>query len=108
MAPRAEPLDVAAPKMAQGPSLAVAAMAERRGAAVAGESAVMHITIHMKSTDIIKAVEADGWQLRRVRGSHHHYSHPTKPGIVTVPHPKKDIPVGTLRSIERQAGIKLR
>jgi predicted RNA binding protein YcfA (HicA-like mRNA interferase family) len=44
----------------------------------------------------------------RVKGSHHHFKHPTKPGIVTVPHPKRDIPVGTLASIERQAGIKLR
>ncbi|MDW8213738.1 MAG: type II toxin-antitoxin system HicA family toxin [Roseiflexaceae bacterium] len=30
--------------------------------------------------------------------------HPNKPGRVTVPHPKKDLPVGTLRSIYRQAG----
>ncbi|HVT82437.1 MAG TPA: type II toxin-antitoxin system HicA family toxin [Phycisphaerae bacterium] len=62
----------------------------------------------MKSADVIRAVERAGWVLRRVRGSHHHYTHATKPGIVTVPHPKKDIPIGTLRSIERQAGIKLR
>jgi len=33
---------------------------------------------------------------------------PTKPGRVTVPHPEKDIPIGTLCSIEKQAGIKLR
>jgi predicted RNA binding protein YcfA (HicA-like mRNA interferase family) len=31
-----------------------------------------------------------------------------KPGRVTVPHPDRDIPVGTLRSIERQARLKLR
>jgi len=62
----------------------------------------------MNSRDVIKAVEADGWKLHRVRGSHHHYKHPTKPGLVTVPHPKKDIPEGTLRSIEKQAGIRLR
>jgi len=57
---------------------------------------------------VIQAVEAAGWRLIRVRGSHHHYRHPDKPGIVTVPHPKKDLPTGTLRSIERQAGIRLR
>ena len=28
-------------------------------------------------------------------------------GIVTVPHPKKDFPIGTLKSIERQSGVKL-
>jgi len=31
-----------------------------------------------------------------------------KPGRVTVPHPERDIPVGTLRSIEKQSGLKLR
>jgi hypothetical protein len=31
-----------------------------------------------------------------------------KPGRVTVPHPTRDIPVGTLRSIEKQSGLKLR
>lgn len=62
----------------------------------------------MKSADVVRAIERAGWVLKRVRGSHHHYTHPAKPGIVTVPHPKRDIPIGTLRSIERQAGIKLR
>ncbi len=33
--------------------------------------------------------------------------HPTKPGRVTVPHPKRDLPTGTVRSIERQAGVRL-
>lgn len=62
----------------------------------------------MDSRAVIKALEADGWRLRRTKGSHHQYRHPTKPGLVTVPHPKKDIPAGTLRSIERQAGLRLR
>jgi predicted RNA binding protein YcfA (HicA-like mRNA interferase family) len=62
----------------------------------------------MNSRGIIKALEADEWVLKRVTGSHHHYVHPTKCGIVTVPHPKKDLPIGTVRSIEKQAGIKLR
>ena len=48
------------------------------------------------------------WRHVGTSGSHHHFKHPTKPGIVTVPHPKKDIPRGTLASIERQAGIPLR
>lgn len=62
----------------------------------------------MKSRDVIKAMEADGWALKRVTGSHHHYMHPTKPGITTVPHPQKDLPLGTLKSIEKQSGLKLR
>jgi predicted RNA binding protein YcfA (HicA-like mRNA interferase family) len=60
------------------------------------------------SRDVIKALVADGWALKRVNGSHHHYAHPSKTGIVTVPHPKKDLPRGTLRSVERQSGLKLR
>ena len=42
-----------------------------------------------------------------MKGSHHHLKHPTKPGTVTVPHPEKDLPIGTLKSIEKQSGVKL-
>lgn len=58
----------------------------------------------MKSVDIIKRLESEGWYLDRVSGSHHQFKHPTKPGRVTLKHLDKDIPVGTLRSIEKQAG----
>lgn len=60
------------------------------------------------SRDVIKAIEMDGWVLAKVEGSHHHFKHPEKPGKVTVPHPVKDMPIGTLKSIERQSGVKLR
>jgi predicted RNA binding protein YcfA (HicA-like mRNA interferase family) len=43
-----------------------------------------------------------------VTGDHHHFRHPDKPGVVTVPHPRRDIAIGTLRSIERQSGLNLR
>lgn len=62
----------------------------------------------MDSRSVIKAIEADGWTLKRVTGSHHHFMHPTKSGITTVPHPKRDLPIGTLRSMERTSGLKLR
>ena len=62
----------------------------------------------MNSREVIKALEAEGWSLTRVTGDHHHYHHKAKPGLVTVPHPKKDIPTGTLRSIEKQSGLRLR
>lgn len=61
----------------------------------------------MSSADVIKKLRADGWYLVRAKGSHHHFSHQIKPGIVTVPHPRKDLPIGTLKSIERQSGVKL-
>ena len=44
----------------------------------------------------------------KVTGSHYHFKHPIKKGKVTIPHPKKDIPLGTLISIEKQAQLKLR
>jgi len=52
-------------------------------------------------------LEAGGWVLKRVTGSHHHYMHPAKPGLTTIPHPKKDLPVGTVKAIERQSGLSL-
>ena len=61
----------------------------------------------MSSTDVIRRLLSAGWFEARVKGSHHHFKHPTRPGIVTVPHPRKDIPTGTLRSIERQSGVYL-
>ena len=45
---------------------------------------------------------------RAQRGSHVQFTHPIKKGRVTVPHPKRDIPIGTLKSIEKQSGLKLR
>ena len=58
------------------------------------------------SREIIKEIEADGWALVSVFGSHHQFKHPTKPGKVTIPHPRKDMSPGTLRSIRKQAGLK--
>jgi predicted RNA binding protein YcfA (HicA-like mRNA interferase family) len=58
-----------------------------------------------RSREIIKALEADGWKLVAVRGSHHQFTHSSKQGRVTVPHPKKDLTTGTIHSIYRQAGL---
>lgn len=60
----------------------------------------------MRSDELIKRVEEDGWVLQRIKGSHHHFKHPTKPGLVTVPHPKKDLPIGTAKQILKDAGLK--
>jgi len=69
--------------------------------------AVIHVCIDytrplrmlsMDSRALIKEIEADGWEHVGTSGSHHHFKHPTKPGKVTVPHPKHDLPIGTVRS----------
>ncbi|MBR0970114.1 MULTISPECIES: type II toxin-antitoxin system HicA family toxin [Bradyrhizobium] len=62
----------------------------------------------MNSRDIISALHSDGWVQVAQKGSHVQFSHPTKKGRVTVPHPKRDIALGTLKSIEQQSGLKLR
>jgi predicted RNA binding protein YcfA (HicA-like mRNA interferase family) len=62
----------------------------------------------MNGRDIISQVEAAGWAQVAKKGSHVQFKHPSQPGRATVPHPRKDIPVGTMRSIEKQSGIKLR
>ncbi len=51
-------------------------------------------------------IEEDGWYYVRTTGDHHHYKHPEKRGLVTVTHPVKDIPKGTVNSILKQAGLK--
>jgi predicted RNA binding protein YcfA (HicA-like mRNA interferase family) len=53
--------------------------------------------------ELIRRLKADGWERVAVTGSHHQFKHPTKPGRVTVPHPRKDLPLATVRSIFRQA-----
>ncbi len=57
---------------------------------------------------MIKRLKAHGWSEMARKGSHVQLKHPHRPGRVTVPHPRKDLPAGTLGSIERQAGMKLR
>ncbi len=42
------------------------------------------------------------------RGDHAKFKPPGIPGHVVVPHPRKDMPVGTLRNIYRQAGWEWR
>jgi len=60
----------------------------------------------MGSREVIAMLKADGWKLDHVKGSHHVFVHDSKPGIVVVPHSKKDLPTGTLRSILRTAGLR--
>lgn len=57
------------------------------------------------SREIIKTLIKNGWYEVSCNGDHHHFKHPTKKGKVTITHPKKDIPTGTLKSISRQSGI---
>jgi|APTNR8051073442_1049403.scaffolds.fasta_scaffold83364_2 predicted RNA binding protein YcfA (HicA-like mRNA interferase family) len=59
-----------------------------------------------RSADVIKLLEADGWMLRYVAGSHHVSRHAVKPGHVSVPHPKKDLGAGLVHKVLNQAGLR--
>ena len=59
----------------------------------------------MSSREIIARLLREGWVLHRTRGSHWIFKHVDRPeALVVVPHPKKDIPRGTLGDIMRSAG----
>ncbi len=57
------------------------------------------------SRDVIRELTKDGWRLVRVTGSHHHFKHPEKSGLVTVPHPKRSLHPKTLASVYKAAGL---
>jgi len=60
----------------------------------------------VKSAEVIKILVEDGWFIFNIRGSHHQFKHPIKTGKITVPHPKADLPLGTVKSILKFAGLE--
>ena len=58
------------------------------------------------SRELLALLLAAGWEEVAQEGSHKQFKHPDRPGRVTLPHPKKDIPEGTAHSIFRQAGLE--
>lgn len=60
----------------------------------------------MNSKDIVKRLRKAGWILENVRGSHNKFKNPETGNVVIVPHPKKDLPAGTVHAIFKQAGLK--
>jgi predicted RNA binding protein YcfA (HicA-like mRNA interferase family) len=59
----------------------------------------------MTPKDLIKILEARGFILKRINGSHHFFIHPVTGKITVVPLHKKDLPKGTFYAILKQAGI---
>ena len=61
----------------------------------------------MKYRDFTRRLKDEEWALKSQEGSHQQWVHPTKPNKVTVAgHPNDDIPLGTLRRMKKQAGLK--
>ena len=59
----------------------------------------------MSSDDLIRRIQLEGWNKVAQKGSHVQFKHTTKKGRVTIPHPEKDLPKGTVKSILKQAGL---
>ena len=62
----------------------------------------IYLRMLRNSRDIVKRLKAEGFELVSIRGSHHKFR--KGPIAVVVPHPKKDLPLGTARSIARHVG----
>ena len=60
----------------------------------------------MNSKELISKLEKDGWTLRGSKGSHHIFINPIKTGHISVPHPKKDLGIGLVQKLLKQAGLK--
>ena len=55
---------------------------------------------------LCRILESRGWELKRVHGSHHIYTHSDNPKILTVPvHGNKDLKKGTLSQLLKDAGL---
>jgi predicted RNA binding protein YcfA (HicA-like mRNA interferase family) len=70
-------------------------------------SATLGARMARSSRDVIRLLMNDGWYEVGQTGSHKHFKHPSQAGKVTVPHPRRDLPVKTLKSIEKQSGLDL-
>lgn len=57
------------------------------------------------SREVISILKENGWVEIKCVGDHHQFKHPLKTGKVTIPHPVKDIPLRTLKSISNQSGV---
>jgi predicted RNA binding protein YcfA (HicA-like mRNA interferase family) len=55
--------------------------------------------------EAIRALERCGWELDRVKGSHHVFRHPDLPHRVVVPVHARDLAKGTLNQIIGASGV---
>jgi predicted RNA binding protein YcfA (HicA-like mRNA interferase family) len=58
--------------------------------------------VERNSHKIIARLKRDGFELISIKGSHHKLRRGTQ--TIIVPHPKKDLPIGTAVAIAKQAG----
>lgn len=59
----------------------------------------------VRPRQLIRVLKKKGWKLARSKGSHHHFTHPDSPNVITVAIHAKDVKRGTLSGILADAGI---
>jgi len=60
----------------------------------------------MDSKTLIRMLEEKGWKEVSRDGSHRTFKHPEVKELITVQHPRKDLPIGTLRKLQKIAGLR--
>ncbi|MCI8706887.1 MAG: addiction module toxin, HicA family [Lachnospiraceae bacterium] len=58
----------------------------------------------MNDKDLLKILKKNGWSIARINGSHHVLQKDGK--TIVVPLHGKDVPIGLLNSILKEAGLK--
>jgi predicted RNA binding protein YcfA (HicA-like mRNA interferase family) len=74
-----------------------------RAERILGDASEAHL-VERNSRKLIRMLEDDGWVLDRVNGDHHTFKHPERDKIITVTHPRRDLPTGLVRRIYKLAG----
>ena len=59
-----------------------------------------------KAIELERMIQADGWYCVRQAGSHRHYRHPVKPGMVTIPFHPGDLSKYVETAVLKAAGLK--
>ena len=60
--------------------------------------------LEFNSLKLLKMLEKDGWKVVRIKGSHHTLKKLGVKHPVVLVHPKKDLPIGLVRQIYKDAG----
>ncbi len=62
----------------------------------------------MNGKEVIKRLQKEGWIVLKVEGSHYMMKNIVLNKKIPVPvHGSKDIKIGTIKTIEKQTGVKL-
>jgi len=58
--------------------------------------------------EVIKILEKNNWKLFRIKGDHYIFKKERERYLTTIPISRNTIPIGTIKSIEKQTGIKFK